>query len=80
MPAQLIPSNTIPSNIRLLEHVNLTQPDQRLATLFYVVGLGLTRDPYMMVARRCICRPALRSGWRGASILCCRIWRLSNAR
>lgn len=49
MPAQLIPSNTIPSNIRLLEHVNLTQPDQRLATLFYVVGLGLTRDPYMMV-------------------------------
>lgn len=37
------------SNIRLLEHVNLCQPDQRLATLFYVVGLGLTRDPYMMV-------------------------------
>jgi hypothetical protein len=25
-------------------------PDQRLATLFYVVGLGLTRDPYLMVA------------------------------
>jgi hypothetical protein len=37
------------SNITLLEHVNLTQPDQALATLFYVVGLGLTRDPYMMV-------------------------------
>ncbi len=37
------------SNIRLLEHVNLTQPDQRLAILFYVVGLGLTRDPYLMV-------------------------------
>lgn len=39
----------ISSNIRLLEHLNLTQPDQRLATLFYVAGLGLTRDPYMMV-------------------------------
>ena len=28
------------------EHVNVTIPDQRLATLFYVAGLGLTRDPY----------------------------------
>jgi hypothetical protein len=36
-------------NIVLLEHVNVTQPDQRLATLFYVSGLGLTRDPYLMV-------------------------------
>ncbi|MEY4749882.1 MAG: hypothetical protein RIQ60_2096 [Pseudomonadota bacterium] len=36
-------------NLVLLEHVNLTQPDQALATLFYVVGLGLTRDPYLMV-------------------------------
>jgi hypothetical protein len=32
-----------------LEHVNLQIPDQRLATLFYVVGLGLTRDPTIMV-------------------------------
>lgn len=32
-----------------LEHVNTTVPDQRLATLFYVAGLGFTRDPYMMV-------------------------------
>jgi len=32
-----------------LEHVNVRVPDQRLATLFYVAGLGLTRDPYMMV-------------------------------
>jgi hypothetical protein len=32
------------------EHVNVTIPDQRLATLFYVVGLGLTRDPYLMVS------------------------------
>jgi hypothetical protein len=37
------------SNIVHLEHVNVTQPDQRLATLFYVVGLGGTRDPYLMV-------------------------------
>ena len=37
------------SNIVLLEHVNVTHPDQRLATLFYVSGLGLTRDPYLMV-------------------------------
>jgi len=36
-------------NIVLLEHVNITQPDQGLATLFYVVGLGGTRDPYIMV-------------------------------
>jgi len=37
------------SNIAHLEHVNVTQPDQRLATLFYVAGLGFTRDPYIMV-------------------------------
>jgi hypothetical protein len=36
-------------NIVLLEHVNVTQPDQRLATLFYVVALGGTRDPFIMV-------------------------------
>ena len=33
-----------------LEHVNVTVPDQRLATLFYAAGLGLTRDPYLMVS------------------------------
>jgi predicted enzyme related to lactoylglutathione lyase len=33
-----------------LEHVNVTVPDQRLASLFYVAGLGLTRDPYLMVS------------------------------
>lgn len=37
------------SNIVLLEHVNVTIPDQRIATLFYVSGLGFTRDPYLMV-------------------------------
>ncbi len=35
-------------NIVALEHVNVTVPDQQLATLFYVSGLGLTRDPYLM--------------------------------
>jgi len=37
-------------NIVALEHVNLRVPDQQLANLFYVVGLGLTRDPYLNVA------------------------------
>ena len=35
-------------NIVALEHVNVRVPDQRLATIFYVHGLGLTRDPYLM--------------------------------
>jgi hypothetical protein len=35
-------------NIVALEHVNVRIPDQQPATLFYVVGLGLTRDPYLM--------------------------------
>lgn len=35
-------------NVVALEHVNTRVPDQRLATLFYVTGLGLTRDPYLM--------------------------------
>jgi hypothetical protein len=37
-------------NIIKLEHVNVTIPDQSLATLYYVAGLGLTRDPYIMVS------------------------------
>ena len=32
-----------------LEHVNVQIPDQRLAALFYAAGVGLTRDPAMMV-------------------------------
>jgi catechol-2,3-dioxygenase len=35
-------------NVVELGHVNVTIPDQSLATLFYISGLGLTRDPYMM--------------------------------
>ncbi len=36
-------------NIVKLEHVNVRITDQRLSTLFYVAGLGFTRDPYIMV-------------------------------
>ena len=32
-------------NVVALEHVNIRVPDQRIATLFYITGLGLTRDP-----------------------------------
>ncbi len=35
-------------NVVCLEHVNTRIPDQQLATLFYVSGLGLTRDPFLM--------------------------------
>src|SRR5215207_8595225 len=38
-------------NILALEHVNVTVPDQAMATTFYVSGLGFTRDPYMMVGQ-----------------------------
>jgi catechol 2,3-dioxygenase-like lactoylglutathione lyase family enzyme len=36
-------------NMLCMEHVNVLVPDQRIATDFYVGGLGFTRDPYMMV-------------------------------
>ena len=36
-------------NLLAMEHVNVTVPDQGVAATFYVSGLGLTRDPYMMV-------------------------------
>src|SRR5260370_13072161 len=35
-------------NIVALEHVNVTVPDQQQATIFYIAGLGLTRDPFLM--------------------------------
>jgi catechol 2,3-dioxygenase-like lactoylglutathione lyase family enzyme len=34
-------------NIVEFGHVNLRVPDQQLAIVFYVTGLGLTRDPYL---------------------------------
>ena len=36
-------------NVLSLEHINVTITDQSLSTLFYVVGMGFTRDPYMTV-------------------------------
>ena len=35
-------------NIVEFGHINILAPDQQLATLFYVTGLGLTRDPFLM--------------------------------
>ncbi len=35
-------------NIVEFGHLNIRVPDQRLAILFYVTGLGLTRDPYLV--------------------------------
>ena len=34
-------------NVLILQHINLCVPDLYLATIFYVTGLGLTRDPYV---------------------------------
>jgi catechol-2,3-dioxygenase len=34
-------------NVLMLEHLNLTVPDQGIAALFYVTGLGFTLDPYI---------------------------------
>jgi len=52
-------------NIVLLEHVNLQVPDQALATIFYIVGLGLTRDPYFNIGvRNMWANAALRSALR----------------
>jgi catechol 2,3-dioxygenase-like lactoylglutathione lyase family enzyme len=36
-------------NIVEFGHVNLRVPDQQQAIIFYVMGLGLTRDPYLRV-------------------------------
>ena len=35
-------------NIVEFGHVNVRVPDQRQAIIFYVMGLGLTRDPYLV--------------------------------
>jgi hypothetical protein len=50
MEAKLDRAGEDVGNILKLEHVNVTIPDQQLATLFYAAGLGLTRDPYIMVS------------------------------
>ncbi len=40
-------SPAVAGNVLALEHVNVTVPDHELASLFYVTGLGFTRDPYI---------------------------------
>ncbi|UUZ72032.1 hypothetical protein LP415_26045 [Polaromonas sp. P1(28)-8] len=35
-------------NIVEFGHVNVRVPDQQQAVIFYIMGLGLTRDPYLM--------------------------------
>ena len=57
-------------NIVAFEHANVRVPDQQIATAFYVMGLGFTRDPYLMVgldnmwinlgSSSSTCRPARR--------------------
>ena len=49
--AAIRPRRRRPRQFVQLEHVNVQMPDQRLAQLFYAAGLGLTRDPYLMVVR-----------------------------
>jgi catechol 2,3-dioxygenase-like lactoylglutathione lyase family enzyme len=50
MPAPVFDRTTQDvGNIVEFGHVNIRVPDQRLATLFYITGLGLTRDPYLVV-------------------------------
>jgi hypothetical protein len=43
------PAESLGNSVHL-EHVNVNIPSQHQATLFYVAGLGLTRDPYLMVS------------------------------
>ena len=57
-------------NIVLLEHANLQVPDKAFATIFYIVGLGLTRDPYFNIGvRNMWANAALRSALRLQTLL-----------
>ena len=42
-------SNEDVGNIVLLEHVNVQVPDQAVAMMFYIIGMGFTRDPYLNI-------------------------------
>ena len=39
----------VTGNIVHFEHVNVTVPDPIKATIFWLMGMGFTRDPYLMV-------------------------------
>ncbi len=43
------PTHEDVGNIVLLEHLNVQVVDQAQAMLFYIIGLGLTRDPYLTI-------------------------------
>jgi len=49
MAVTLDRSLQITGNIVHFEHVNVTVPEQHTATLFWIMGMGFTRDPYLMV-------------------------------
>ena len=49
MAQQYVRSQEDSGNSIQLEHLNFRQPDQRVATIFYLMGMGFTRDPYLMV-------------------------------
>jgi hypothetical protein len=51
-PALIDYSDEDVGNIGHLDHVNLQVPDQPLAILFYILGLGFTRDPYFNIGLR----------------------------
>ena len=48
MSASYNRSNQSLGNILHMEHVNIMVPEQAPAILFYVNGLGYTRDPFLM--------------------------------
>ena len=72
-------------NIVELGHVNVTVPDQSKATAYYLMGLGLTRDPYLMAGLENmwvnVGRGQFHLPTRGAQVCaaprlwCCRTWR-----
>jgi len=47
MPARFDREAENLGNVTMLEHVNVEIPDQALASNFYLVGCGFTRDPYL---------------------------------
>ena len=49
MAVQLDRAAQFTGNIVHFEHVNVTVPDLRIATIFWIMGMGFTRDPYLMV-------------------------------
>ena len=79
------PASQDVGNIVFFEHVNLTIPDQETAADFYVAGLGLTRDPHMMVGSNNMWINAGRQQFHlpkgasaGSSAWRCRIWMRSG--